>query len=102
MTPTADRLAGAMGIRRTLIVGLLTGAASGIVVAFAYVAVAPAPSADVRRGSEEAFASGLHRRELPPGHPPQRWTTAQAEFRFARLPPGRPTWMSRRTAIEVR
>ena len=46
----------------------------------------PAPAADVARGSEEAFGRGLHRRELPPGIGPQRWTTARSAFTFRDLP----------------
>src|SRR6185295_15941596 len=34
---------------------------------------APAPSADVSRGSEDAFATGLEPRELVPRQGPQRW-----------------------------
>ena len=48
-----------------------------------------APSADVSRGSEEAFATGLEWRELPPRQPPLRWTTRSALFRFRNLPKGR-------------
>jgi hypothetical protein len=46
----------------------------------------PSPAAEVARGSEEAFGRGLHRRELPPGAGPQRWTTARAAFTFRDLP----------------
>ena len=49
---------------------------------------APAPSADVGRGTEEAFAAGLHRRELPPRQAPIRWTTNRATFSFENLSPG--------------
>ncbi len=48
----------------------------------------PPPSADVARGSEDAFASGLQRRELPPGGGPVRWTRLRARLRFERLPLG--------------
>jgi hypothetical protein len=48
----------------------------------------PVPSADVSRGTEEAFTSGLHRRELPPRQAPLRWTTDRATFVFDRLPGG--------------
>ncbi len=47
---------------------------------------APWPSADVSRGGEDAFASGLHQRELPPGGRPLRWTTGHARLRFRHLP----------------
>jgi hypothetical protein len=43
---------------------------------------APAPSAQVARGSEDAFATGLHRREIPPRGRPQRWTTESARLQF--------------------
>jgi len=48
----------------------------------------PPPSADVARGTEEAFAEGLHRRELPPRQAPLRWTTDRVTFAFDRLPTG--------------
>jgi hypothetical protein len=48
----------------------------------------PGPSADVARGSEEAFASGLFPRELRPRLPPLRWTSPQAVFHFRFLPLG--------------
>jgi hypothetical protein len=50
---------------------------------------APPPSADVARGSEEAFATGLQQRELG-GQPrvPLRWTGGRAVFRFVYLTPG--------------
>jgi hypothetical protein len=48
----------------------------------------PAPSADTARGSEDAFATGLHHRELPPGAGPRRWTRLRARLRFERLPLG--------------
>ena len=47
---------------------------------------APSAAADVARGSEEAFGRGLHRRELPAGAGPQRWTTPRASFLFRDLP----------------
>jgi hypothetical protein len=49
---------------------------------------APAPSANVARGSEDAFARGLHRREIPPRGRPQRWTTESARFGFRFLSEG--------------
>ena len=48
----------------------------------------PPPSADVARGTEEAFAAGLHRRELPPRQAPLRWTTDKVVFAFDHLPRG--------------
>ena len=58
------------------------------ILAAAVDRLAPAPSADVRRGGETAFGSGLHRREMVPGHGPQRWTMPQARFVFRDLPAG--------------
>ena len=49
---------------------------------------APAPAADVGRGSEEAFASGLQLREIPPGGRPQRWTGERTSLHFRDLPAG--------------
>ena len=49
---------------------------------------APPPAADVGRGSEEAFASGLHRREIPPRQGPQRWTSERALVVFRDVPAG--------------
>ena len=48
----------------------------------------PPPSADVARGTEEAFAAGLHRRELPPRQAPLRWTTDRVTLAFDHLPGG--------------
>jgi hypothetical protein len=53
--------------------------------AAAVAGLAPVPTADVARGTEEAFGRGLHRRELPSGAGPQRWTTARAAFTFRDL-----------------
>lgn len=47
---------------------------------------APSPSAEISRGSEEAFLEGLHPREIPPGGRPLRWTKARAVARFRHLP----------------
>jgi len=49
---------------------------------------APYPSADVERGSEEAFAQGLEWRELPLRKSPRRWTKPRAWITFSNLPPG--------------
>src|SRR6266571_992944 len=66
--------------------------AAAAVVASAIAAgverAAPAASADVARGGETAFATGLHRREMVPGHGPQRWTSTEARFVFLDLPAG--------------
>jgi hypothetical protein len=48
----------------------------------------PPPSADSARGTEDAFATGLQRRELPPRQAPIRWTTDRATFTFDHLPLG--------------
>jgi len=64
--------------------GALLGAS--LVAALCVVALvssSPPPTAEVPRGSEDAFASGLYMRELPPRQPPLRWTTTAAVFRFA-------------------
>ena len=50
--------------------------------------LAPFPAADVGRGSEEAFASGLQQREIPPRQGPQRWTTDRAVILFRDVPAG--------------
>jgi hypothetical protein len=67
---------------------LAAAALAALVAAGIVHAVAPAPSASVARGTEDAFASGLHRRELPPRQPPLRWTTDRVAVRFEHLPPG--------------
>lgn len=65
------------------------GAASlGLAAALLLHYGAPDPSADVIRGGEDAFARGLHPRELPPRMAPQRWTRERAEIRFRHLPRG--------------
>jgi hypothetical protein len=71
-------------IRAALAAALLVAATAGGAVA----TFSPPPAADARRGSEDAFASGLHRRELPPRQAPIRWTTDRASFRFRHLPRG--------------
>ena len=67
---------------------LAAAAILSVATAVAVHAFAPPPVADVTRGSEDAFATGLHRRELPPRQPPLRWTTDRATFRFRHLPAG--------------
>jgi hypothetical protein len=47
----------------------------------------PPPSADVSRGSEAAFARGLHPRELDEGVLARRWTKPVAVVAFRFLPP---------------
>jgi hypothetical protein len=63
-------------------------AAGALAIAALLDRVAPAPSADVARGSEEPFTAGLHLREIPPGGRPQRWTRARAVVRFRDVPAG--------------
>ena len=60
----------------------LVAALAGAVLAAVVSRLAPAPSASVARGSEDAFATGLHRREIPPRGRPQRWTTESARLQF--------------------
>ncbi|MET0555165.1 MAG: hypothetical protein ABW221_19135 [Vicinamibacteria bacterium] len=60
----------------------LAAGLAGALLAAAVNRSAPAPTASVARGSEDAFAAGLHRREIPPRGRPQRWTTESARFRF--------------------
>ena len=59
-----------------------------LVLAAAMGRLAPPPSAEVARGGETAFARGLHRREIVPGHGPQRWTAPRAHFLFRDVPAG--------------
>jgi hypothetical protein len=66
----------------------LASAALAVVAALVLTRFGPMPSADVSRGSEDAFARGLHQRELPAGAGPQRWTEARAHFTFRHLPLG--------------
>src|SRR4051812_30962217 len=67
-------------------------AASGAIILVAVAAallltrMAPLPAADVSRGTEEAFADGLHRREIAPGSGPQRWTEERTRLTFRNLP----------------
>src|SRR5262245_19849671 len=68
--------------------GVVLAALAGAAAALVLDRTAPPPSADVSRGSEEAFARGLHVREIPPGRAPLRWTTERATFVFRNLPPG--------------
>jgi hypothetical protein len=50
--------------------------------------LAPAPTADVSRGSEDPFVSGLFVRELAPRQPPRRWTSGRVVATFEHLSPG--------------
>lgn len=67
---------------------LAVAAAGACVIAAALDRLAPAPAADVGRGSEEPFSSGLQPREIPPGGVPRRWTGERARVRFRDVPPG--------------
>jgi hypothetical protein len=67
---------------------VLASAALAMAAALVLTRFGPMPSADVSRGSEDAFARGLQQRELPAGAGPQRWTEARARFTFRDLPLG--------------
>ena len=67
---------------------LLLAAAVGAALAAVLHATSPPPSADVGRGSEDAFAAGLHAREIPPGRTPHRWTAGRSRISFRHLPEG--------------
>src|SRR5271170_7288626 len=73
---------------RTSLVALASGLV-GVIVTVLSFREAPMPIAAVSRGSEEAFASGLHPRELRPRSAPLRWTSERASFRFLFLPGGK-------------
>jgi hypothetical protein len=60
----------------------------GALVALAVHRTAPPPAADVSRGSEDAFVTGLHAREIPPRGTPLRWTRDRTVVSFRHLPPG--------------
>jgi hypothetical protein len=66
----------------------LGAAVLGLVAALAVHRASPDPSADVARGSEEAFARGLFPRELDERAGPMRWTGESARVRFRMLPAG--------------
>lgn len=65
---------------------LLAAALIAVLAATVLDRWAPAPAADSSRGTEDAFAKGLQRRELPPRQAPIRWTTAQVAVAFENLP----------------
>jgi hypothetical protein len=67
---------------------VLVSALGGVLAAVLLHSAAPDPSADVARGGEDAFARGLHPRELPPRAAPLRWTRERAELDFRFLPRG--------------
>jgi hypothetical protein len=77
-----------MGSRAWRLATLLV-ALSGLLAAAMLDRLSPVPSADVARGSEDAFASGLEPREFSgPLRAPARWTRASTLLRFRNLPPG--------------
>jgi hypothetical protein len=57
-------------------------------VAFVLDRHAPFPAADVRRGSEGAFARGLEPREIEEGVVRRRWARDAVVAEFSHLPPG--------------
>lgn len=69
----------------------LGGVVVGLAAALLIHRGAPDPSADVLRGTEEAFARGLHPRELPPRGAPLRWTGERTWLAFRFLPRGQAT-----------
>jgi hypothetical protein len=73
---------------RAAVVTMSLAALCGFLAASAVNLSAPFPTAEVWRGSEEAFALGLHERELPPRAMPIRWTRRRTLFRFRHLPSG--------------
>ncbi|MBN2370822.1 MAG: hypothetical protein JXO72_10050 [Vicinamibacteria bacterium] len=73
---------------RAIVPTLTLAALCGFGVAAAVNPWVPFPTADVWRGSEEAFALGLDERELPPRAMPIRWTKRRTLFRFRHLPSG--------------
>ena len=76
------------GIDRTRLAALGVAALLGTAAAVFVARTAPAPAADVSRGSEDAFVSGLHAREIPPRGKPQRWTRERTVVSFRHLPAG--------------
>jgi hypothetical protein len=63
-------------------------AGCGLLAGVAVDRWAPPPSGDILKGTEEAFAQGLHWRELPPRGAPLRWTEPRAVLTFRDLPSG--------------
>lgn len=77
-------------MRRSPASAVAYGASLAVAVMAAVVVhrFSPPPAADVARGTEEAFASGLQRRELPPRQAPIRWTGDRLAVAFERMPAG--------------
>ena len=65
-----------------LSVALVVGSAAALHV------LSPVPSADTRRGSEQAFASGLEPREIEDGVLARRWAGPRLVVSFVHLPSG--------------
>jgi hypothetical protein len=76
---------------RTGALAALAAASLGVVAALLLHYRSPDPSVDVSRGGEDAFATGLFPRELPPGGAPLRWTRERGLVRFRHLPRGTAT-----------
>lgn len=77
-----------MPFRRAVAVAALGAAVAGLVTALVVHGALPEPSADVARGSDDAFARGLFPRELSGRAGPMRWTRESAWVRFRLLPAG--------------
>ncbi len=58
----------------------------GVVTAWLVGSQTGVAAADVSRGTEDAFATGLHPRELVPQHGPLRWTQPRATVSFRHVP----------------
>ncbi|MCL4822267.1 MAG: hypothetical protein KJ067_24330 [Vicinamibacteria bacterium] len=71
---------------RASMVAVLVAAAAAFAGGTALVRLGPLPVAAAARGGEDAFATGIYPRELPPGRPPLRWTRAEFQVAFERLP----------------
>jgi hypothetical protein len=69
----------------------LGAAVLGLIAALAVHYRSPDPSADVARGSDDAFVRGLFPRELLERQGPMRWTDERAQVRFRMLPAGQAT-----------
>jgi hypothetical protein len=68
--------------------GAVAAAALGVAAALVLHHASPDPAAEPGRGGEEAFATGLYPRELPPRAGPLRWTRERAVAHFRQLPRG--------------
>ena len=74
--------------RRAVIAAAAAVALAGALLAWAVDRTSPPASAETARGTEEAFSLGPHRRQVPGGGLPVRWTGPRDAFAFHRLPPG--------------